>query len=65
MVPEGSVAVYVGEERQRFVIPILYLSHPFITRLLAEVKKKQTPGSSLATTEGRSRCPATWAISSR
>jgi SAUR family protein len=35
MVPRGCVAVYVGEERQRFVIPIMYLSHPFITRLLA------------------------------
>lgn len=35
MAPKGCVAVYVGEERQRFVIPIMYLNHPFITKLLA------------------------------
>lgn len=35
---EGYVAVYVGEERRRFVIPILYLSHPFITKLLTEAE---------------------------
>lgn len=38
LVPKGCVAVYVGEERQRFVIPILYLRHQFITRLLAEAE---------------------------
>jgi SAUR family protein len=32
------LAVYVGEERQRFVIPILYLNHPFITTLLAQAE---------------------------
>lgn len=38
LVSEGCVAVYVGEERQRFVIPIAYLSHPFIATLLAETE---------------------------
>lgn len=38
VVSEGCVAVYVGEERRRFVIPIVYLSHPFITTLLAEAE---------------------------
>ena len=29
-VPKGHVAVYVGEnERQRFVVPVSYLNHPW------------------------------------
>lgn len=32
--PTGFVAVYVGEERQRFVVPTAYLSHPLFKMLL-------------------------------
>eukprot|EP01018_Ginkgo_biloba_P016688 Gb_39146 [translate_table: standard] len=38
IVPQGFVAIYVGEEQKRFVIPIVYLYHPFITRLLMEAE---------------------------
>jgi len=33
-IPEGSLAVYVGEERRKFVIPTVYLSHPIFLMLL-------------------------------
>jgi len=33
-IPEGCLAVYVGEERKRFVIPTVYLSHPIFHMLL-------------------------------
>ncbi|GLJ31389.1 hypothetical protein SUGI_0629840 [Cryptomeria japonica] len=36
LVPQGCVAIQVGREQQRYVIPILYLSHSFITKLEAE-----------------------------
>ncbi|CAI9778924.1 unnamed protein product [Fraxinus pennsylvanica] len=32
--PPGTFAVYIGEERQRFVVPIGYLSHPLFKMLL-------------------------------
>ncbi|KAI4370173.1 hypothetical protein MLD38_018548 [Melastoma candidum] len=32
--PKGSFAVYVGEERRRFVVPTGYLSHPLFRMLL-------------------------------
>ena len=32
-IPESCFAVYVGEERRRFVIPIVYLSHPIFLML--------------------------------
>ncbi|KAI5664710.1 hypothetical protein M9H77_24033 [Catharanthus roseus] len=32
--PNGTFAVYVGEERQRFVVPTVYLSHPLFKMLL-------------------------------
>eukprot|EP01018_Ginkgo_biloba_P010688 Gb_31882 [translate_table: standard] len=38
VVPQGFVAIYVGEEQKRFVIPLVYLHHPFITRLLMEAE---------------------------
>ncbi|GLJ31391.1 hypothetical protein SUGI_0629860 [Cryptomeria japonica] len=37
-VPKGCVAIYVGEEKNRYVIPILYLYHPFISKLLVEAE---------------------------
>ncbi|GLJ31383.1 hypothetical protein SUGI_0629740 [Cryptomeria japonica] len=40
LVPQGCVAIQVGQEHQRYVIPILYLSHPFITKLLVEAEKE-------------------------
>ncbi|KAK7312265.1 hypothetical protein VNO77_36016 [Canavalia gladiata] len=33
-VPKGHLAVYVGENYKRFVIPISYLSHPLFRDLL-------------------------------
>ncbi|BAT91028.1 hypothetical protein VIGAN_06233000 [Vigna angularis var. angularis] len=33
-VPKGHLAVYVGENHKRFVIPISYLSHPLFRDLL-------------------------------
>ncbi|KAL3532109.1 hypothetical protein ACH5RR_005630 [Cinchona calisaya] len=32
--PTGKFAVYVGEDRQRFVVPTGYLSHPLFKMLL-------------------------------
>ncbi|CAL0299405.1 unnamed protein product [Lupinus luteus] len=32
--PSGYFAVYVGEERQRYVVPTNYLSHPLFKMLL-------------------------------
>ncbi|KAL2345244.1 hypothetical protein Fmac_006529 [Flemingia macrophylla] len=32
--PTGSFALYVGEERQRYVVPTCYLSHPLFKMLL-------------------------------
>ncbi|XP_031128192.1 auxin-induced protein X15 [Ipomoea triloba] len=32
--PTGAFAVYVGEERRRFVVPTSYLSHPLFKILL-------------------------------
>ncbi|XAR69762.1 hypothetical protein NMG60_11001472 [Bertholletia excelsa] len=33
-VPAGFLPVYVGEERERFVVPTSYLSHPLFKMLL-------------------------------
>ncbi|CAJ2679486.1 auxin-induced protein 15A-like [Trifolium pratense] len=33
-VPKGHLAVYVGNDHKRFVIPISYLSHPLFRDLL-------------------------------
>ncbi|XP_031493099.1 auxin-responsive protein SAUR41-like [Nymphaea colorata] len=32
--PKGYLAVYVGEEARRFIIPVSYLSHPIFKALL-------------------------------
>ncbi|XP_022925979.1 auxin-induced protein 15A-like [Cucurbita pepo subsp. pepo] len=32
--PTGSFAIYVGDERQRFVVPTSFLSHPLFRMLL-------------------------------
>nr|XP_004249437.1 auxin-responsive protein SAUR71-like [Solanum lycopersicum] len=33
-IPIGNLAIYVGEERERFIVPTSYLSHPLFTILL-------------------------------
>ncbi|KAK1404709.1 Auxin-induced protein 15A [Heracleum sosnowskyi] len=46
--PTGFLAVYVGEERKRFVVPTGYLSHPLFKMLLEKAYNefgfKQTNG---------------------
>ncbi|GLJ31393.1 hypothetical protein SUGI_0629890 [Cryptomeria japonica] len=39
-IPKGCLAIHVGKEQKRFVIPILYLYHPFISKLLVEAGKE-------------------------
>lgn len=38
--PRGHVAVYVGEERERFVIKTEYINHPLFRMLLDEAEKE-------------------------
>lgn len=39
-IPEGCFAVYVGEERRRFVVPTVYLSHPIFLMLLDKAREE-------------------------
>ncbi|CAN4126890.1 unnamed protein product [Withania somnifera] len=40
-VPKGHCAVYVGEsQKKRFVVPILYLSHPLFQDLLTRAEEE-------------------------
>ena len=39
-VPKGHFAVYVGENRSRFIVPISYLSHPEFQRLLRQAEEE-------------------------
>ncbi|RAL49325.1 hypothetical protein DM860_012758 [Cuscuta australis] len=39
-VRRGHLAVYVGEERRRFVVPISYLSHPMFQELLSRAEEE-------------------------
>jgi len=39
-VPAGSLPVYVGQERRRFVIPTRYLSNPIFRALLAKSEEE-------------------------
>ncbi|ERN13013.1 hypothetical protein AMTR_s00040p00095090 [Amborella trichopoda] len=36
--PPGCVAVYVGEERRRYVVPMNFLSHPLFRMLLEKAQ---------------------------
>ncbi|KAK3024781.1 hypothetical protein RJ639_044942 [Escallonia herrerae] len=38
--PTGFFAIYVGEERQRFVVPTGYLSHPLFKMLLEKASNE-------------------------
>ncbi|KAL1821247.1 hypothetical protein DCAR_0417637 [Daucus carota subsp. sativus] len=38
--PTGFLAVYVGEDRKRFVVPTGYLSHPLFKMLLEKAYKE-------------------------
>ncbi|KAK4377123.1 hypothetical protein RND71_003419 [Anisodus tanguticus] len=40
VVPEGCFSVYVGSERQRFVIRTKYLNHPLFRMLLEEAESE-------------------------
>ena len=39
-VPKGHFAVYVGEKRSRFIVPISYLSHPEFQSLLRQAEEE-------------------------
>ncbi|KAK7260492.1 hypothetical protein RIF29_26582 [Crotalaria pallida] len=39
-VPKGYLAVYVGEKRKRFVIPISYLNTPSFQDLLSQAEQE-------------------------
>ncbi|XP_028755769.1 auxin-induced protein 15A-like [Neltuma alba] len=39
-VPKGYLAVYVGEEMKRFLIPISYLNQPSFQELLSQVEEE-------------------------
>lgn len=39
-VPKGYLAVYVGEEMKRFLIPVSYLNQPWFQELLNHTKEQ-------------------------
>ncbi|KAL7108733.1 hypothetical protein ACP275_06G131500 [Erythranthe tilingii] len=40
-VPNGHLAVYIGEsEKKRFVIPLSYLNHPYFQELLCQAEEE-------------------------
>ncbi|KAG0474813.1 hypothetical protein HPP92_014499 [Vanilla planifolia] len=39
-VPKGHFAVYVGQNRRRFIVPIAFLNHPEFRRLLQAAEEE-------------------------
>ncbi|XP_047341385.1 auxin-responsive protein SAUR36-like [Impatiens glandulifera] len=39
-VPKGHLAVYVGDDAQRFLVPVIYFNHPLFGDLLKETENK-------------------------
>ncbi|QCD88679.1 SAUR family protein [Vigna unguiculata] len=39
-VPKGYLAVYIGEKRKRFLIPVSYLNQPSFLDLLSQAEKE-------------------------
>ncbi|XP_028755768.1 auxin-induced protein X10A-like [Neltuma alba] len=39
-VPKGYLAIYVGQETKRFVIPVSYLNQPSFQELLSEAEEE-------------------------
>ncbi|QCD88676.1 SAUR family protein [Vigna unguiculata] len=39
-VPKGYLAVYVGEEKKRFLIPVSYLNQPSFQDLLSQLEEE-------------------------
>ncbi|KAF8020791.1 hypothetical protein BT93_G1270 [Corymbia citriodora subsp. variegata] len=39
-VPKGHFAVYVGESRSRYIVPLSFLSHPDFQRLLQRAEEE-------------------------
>ncbi|XP_057788572.1 auxin-responsive protein SAUR50-like [Salvia miltiorrhiza] len=39
-VPKGHFAVYVGENRSRYIVPISFLAHPDFQRLLSRAEEE-------------------------
>ncbi|CAN0899327.1 Auxin-responsive protein SAUR50 [Linum grandiflorum] len=39
-VPRGHFAVYVGEKRSRYIVPITFLTHPEFQRLLRRAEEE-------------------------